>query len=1007
MMQMKPHRVAVLFLLPSIGAGQVPAVSPSKAVVNQGQSIQFTADRPVIWSLAPGSRGSIDANGLYQAPADVIAKQQAGGCQLLPNDHIFNTRIDSLPVHPQSGEWLGRIRTGNPSAKVNYYHSQPLNVVDNDVPMREHRFRYTPQSNGVYWNPPLPDVKYQSGAYLPDNSGIDSHLISVNRATCDFQELYNVYKTSPPCANCTAASGTKYNAAQYDLLTAGTDAAATPIYPGVLRMDEIERSLATGEPIRHVLRVTLANRFIKAARVWPARANAVSPSGNIPYGTRFRLRADFSTNSTNPVTQLLVRQLKEYGLILVDGGIDWMVAVDDNIQIPPLVRSAFNEFSSIASVATSNLEIVDQALLMMTDMTGAVKADNGYVTPDDYVEVIATEAANPFMRTSVRVALRGVTVGVPSGRLFIQAGSAPTQLTAWINGAEDQSVNWSMSPAIDGAELSPSGMFSPPATADAPVATTIRATSNADPRAFTEIIAVVLPHGILRIAMGASNHTDEEGNVWWAETRLSEVPQWANAIDSGHNWTSVSRSAPYRDMTLYHKSHMASQDMRAAFIVPNGTYRLTAKMTESQRCPTPCRQHIEVNGRIVYRDLTIIERAGGLDLPLDLILPAVVTDGRLTVAIRGMSPAGLHTKLSALQIERIEAVRELKIEPGVVPVLTRGKTYQFHSVGWFMNDAVRWEVVSGPGKIDENGLYTAPMSPAEATVIVRATSIEDPEKFAESGLRLVFGDMSITPERPNVFRSERQTFSAIMGGAPYESVTWTLNGRGTIDEAGIYVAPDDVASDETVTVTATSKDDPRRTASATFTITRSFFIRVNAGGQHCGSTPLTDHLGRIWENDYGWTGSTATWIENSAPIAGAQDGTEPLYRCGRYAYGQSDFSYAFDVPNGEYAVTLKWAEYRPTDQGYKFDVILNGERVLENFNFVQAAGGVRIAYDRSFTVRVTDGRLSIVFDGRPGAGYNGSAINAIEIIRVDEMANAPASRSIRGTAALKGLTKSR
>jgi hypothetical protein len=36
-----------------------------------------------------------------------------GGCHLLPNDHIFNTPIDSLPVHPDSAGFLTMIGSTN------------------------------------------------------------------------------------------------------------------------------------------------------------------------------------------------------------------------------------------------------------------------------------------------------------------------------------------------------------------------------------------------------------------------------------------------------------------------------------------------------------------------------------------------------------------------------------------------------------------------------------------------------------------------------------------------------------------------------------------------------------------------------------------------------------------------------------------------------------------------------------------------------------------------------
>src|SRR4051812_25091485 len=89
-----------LVLISIFLAGAMPLqaaieITPASPLVRQGQTISFTANAPVSWSLAPGSVGSIDADGTYHAPAHVAVQQQAGGCQLLPNGHIYNTRIDA------------------------------------------------------------------------------------------------------------------------------------------------------------------------------------------------------------------------------------------------------------------------------------------------------------------------------------------------------------------------------------------------------------------------------------------------------------------------------------------------------------------------------------------------------------------------------------------------------------------------------------------------------------------------------------------------------------------------------------------------------------------------------------------------------------------------------------------------------------------------------------------------------------------------------------------------
>src|SRR6266481_2109598 len=76
------------------------------------------ADTP--WSY-PGCAGTIDPDGTYHAPQLVKAQQSYGGFQVLPNNHILNTRIDSLPVNASSTTWIA----GAGTIPVNYLPSFP------------------------------------------------------------------------------------------------------------------------------------------------------------------------------------------------------------------------------------------------------------------------------------------------------------------------------------------------------------------------------------------------------------------------------------------------------------------------------------------------------------------------------------------------------------------------------------------------------------------------------------------------------------------------------------------------------------------------------------------------------------------------------------------------------------------------------------------------------------------------------------------------------------------
>jgi hypothetical protein len=89
----------LLMLLGGISASAQVAITPTiPPAVNAGSTFKFTANVAVYWSC-PGCAGTIDADGTYHAPQSVASQQSYGGFQLMTNNHILNTRIDSLPIN--------------------------------------------------------------------------------------------------------------------------------------------------------------------------------------------------------------------------------------------------------------------------------------------------------------------------------------------------------------------------------------------------------------------------------------------------------------------------------------------------------------------------------------------------------------------------------------------------------------------------------------------------------------------------------------------------------------------------------------------------------------------------------------------------------------------------------------------------------------------------------------------------------------------------------------------
>ncbi len=117
-----------------------------------------------------------------------------------------------------------------------------------------------------------------------------------------------------------------------------------------------------------------------------------------------------------------------------------------------------------------------------------------------------------------------------------------------------------------------------------------------------------------------------------------------------------------------------------------------------------------------------------------------------------------------------------------------------------------------------------------------------------------------------------------------------------------------------------------------------------------------------------------------------------IYKTERYS---NNLAYAIPVENGkEYKVTLKFAEiYFSAKNSRLFDVTVNGQLFLDNYDVFAAAGGKNIAVDTSVTVMVNDSYVYIELN----ASKDNAAIKGIVI---DEMGGTNVLRINCGGSAL-------
>lgn len=278
-------------------------------------------------------------------------------CPVFPDNNVWNTRVDTLPVDAHSDTYVNFIGAGtglHPDFGSGTYAGGPIGIPYNTVPGTQPlvpvTFYYPSESDpGPYPIPPNPLIEY----------GSDHHLLVVDTGHCKLFELFDASFNG----TWNAGSGAIFDLNSNALRPAGwtsADAAGLPILPGLARYDEV----ATGV-ITHALRFTV--RATNGQYIWPARHLTASPynAGAPPMGQRFRLKAAFDVSTFSPQVRVILTALKTYGMFVADNGSDWFIsgAPDPGWQNDILV-------SELRTITGSNFQAVDESSLMVNPDSG-------------------------------------------------------------------------------------------------------------------------------------------------------------------------------------------------------------------------------------------------------------------------------------------------------------------------------------------------------------------------------------------------------------------------------------------------------------------------------------------------------------------------------------------------------------------------------------------------------------------------------------------------------------
>lgn len=281
-----------------------------------------------------------------------------------PADSLWNKDISSSPVDGNSGAIINFIG-GNTSVHADFgsglFNGGSIGIPYVVVGGAQGNVPINFTAYGDESDPgPMPVPSNAPIEGYPNPGTGDRHVLVLDNRTCFLYEMFSSYPGTSGAWNADAAT-------VWDLTTneqrpygwTSADAAGLPIFPGLIRYDEV----AAGK-INHAVRFTLQRS--RAAFVLPAThwaANSSDPNA-APMGMRMRLKASFNVSGYSTANQVILNALKKYGMIMADNGSSMYLsgAPDD--------RWDNNDLHALGNLKASDFEVVQMGTPFTTIPSG-------------------------------------------------------------------------------------------------------------------------------------------------------------------------------------------------------------------------------------------------------------------------------------------------------------------------------------------------------------------------------------------------------------------------------------------------------------------------------------------------------------------------------------------------------------------------------------------------------------------------------------------------------------
>ncbi|HTZ59429.1 MAG TPA: putative Ig domain-containing protein [Acidobacteriaceae bacterium] len=298
-----------------------------------------------------------------------------------PSSNLWNTNIASAPVDTNSATIIAAL-TGSHlhpdfSNVVDGNYGIPYVVVDSSVTPGVPVTMTTYPSESDITLYPIPSTAPIEG--FPPACSItgDNHLLVIDKNKC---WLYETWQAELCTGTWSAANGAIWDLTSNEHRPYGwtsADAAGLPIFPGLVRYDEVAAGV-----INHAFRMTVAQTKSDSNGgyfVAPATHAAGNNSGtsNI-MGMRLRLKAGFDISSFSAANQVILTAMKNYGMIVADNGSNMY------FQGAPDARWDDNDLDALKNIDASNFEVVQMGTVYddASAPTGAVPTISSFTASE-------------------------------------------------------------------------------------------------------------------------------------------------------------------------------------------------------------------------------------------------------------------------------------------------------------------------------------------------------------------------------------------------------------------------------------------------------------------------------------------------------------------------------------------------------------------------------------------------------------------------------------------------